>query len=273
MLIQTENDMLVVVRQTDHMAQVARMAEQWGNASFPAPDHYEETVRAAGLHDNGWRDWEDHPTLLPDTQRPRNLSEIEPAVHAAFYGAGVERAVALDPYTGLLVSMHAAVLYAGVEGWDPTTLVPPLRPEATTVERTFITNQIALQARLRAALASSPRYAAAVQPGRLWPAYLRLRIWDRLSLFFIYFGMRDQSLDHVPTTDGETTIALHKIGERTATIDPWPFHADEVVLPVIAVRVPDRPYESGDEFLHVAAAATPEVQNFIVRRRTTSPVS
>ena len=39
MLIQHENGTLVVVRQTDHMAQVARIAEQWGNARFPAPEH------------------------------------------------------------------------------------------------------------------------------------------------------------------------------------------------------------------------------------------
>ncbi|MBA3945415.1 MAG: DUF3891 family protein [Herpetosiphonaceae bacterium] len=266
MLIQTEGDTLVIVRQTDHMAQVARIAEQWGNTSFPPPEHLEETVRAAGLHDNGWRDWEEHPTLIPTTQRPRNLSEIEPPVHAAFYGAGVERAVAIDPYTGLLVSLHAAVLYAGVEGWDPQTLVPPLRPEAPTVERTFIEEQITLQRQLRTQLAQTSHYAAAVEPARLWPAYLRLRTWDRLSLFFVYFGMRDQVLDHVPASDGETTIAVRNIGERTATVDPWPFQEDEATFPVLAVRVPDRPYSSGDEFLQVLATATPELQQFIVRR-------
>ncbi len=266
MLIQSEGDRLLIVRQTDHMAQVARIAEQWGNSSFPAPEHREETVRAAGLHDNGWRDWEEHPTLIPETQRPRNLGEIELPVHTAFYGAGVERAVALDPYTGLLVSMHAAVLYAGVEGWDPATLVPPLRPDANSVERTFIEEQIALQGKLRATLAGSPRYAAAVDPATLWPAYLRLRVWDRLSLFFVYFGMRDQALDHVPTNNGETTIAVRRIGERTATVEPWPFRADEAVFPVVAVRVPDRPYSSGDEFLRVLTTATPELQQFIVRR-------
>src|SRR5579859_833955 len=134
MLIRAEDNGLTIVRQTDHMAQTARMAERWGNARFPAPEHREETIRAAGLHDNGWRDWEEQPTLVPETGRPRNLGEIERPLHAAFYQAGAERAVAIDAYTGLLVSMHAAMLYAGVEGWDSRTLTPPVRDEMSEVE-------------------------------------------------------------------------------------------------------------------------------------------
>ena len=265
MLIQREDGTLTVVRQTDHMAQVARIAEQWGNARFPAPEHREETIRAAGLHDNGWRDWEEQPTLVPETGRPRNLGEIETPVHAAFYRAGVERAVAIDPYTGLLASLHAAVLYAGVEGWDLQTLVPPAHDEKSEVERAFIAGQVALQQRLRDALATSPRYGAAVHPARLWSAYLRLRAWDQLSLYFIYSGMGDGQLDHVPTVDGETAVALRQLDLRTATADPWPFSRDRVVFPVVAARVPDRRYSCGDEFLRMLAAATPEVYEFTMQ--------
>jgi len=199
MLMRRDGDTLVIVRQTDHMAQVARIAERWGNERFPAPAHREETIRAAGLHDNGWRLWEDHPTLVPETGRPRNLGEIEPSVHAAFYRAGVDAAVAVDPYTGLLVSLHAAVLSAGVDGWDLATLTPPERPDIGEVERAFIAEQAALQRRLRAALAESPRYGPAVEPRRLWPAYLRLRFWDRLSLYFVFFGMGERAIDRTPT--------------------------------------------------------------------------
>lgn len=265
MLIQREDGVLVVVRQTDHMAQVARIAEAWGNATFPAPEHREETIRAAALHDNGWRDWEEHPTLVPETGRPRNLTEVEPAVHAAFYRAGVERAVAIDPYTGLLVSMHATVLEAGVDGWNRQTLMPPTRDDLSEVERSFIAEQAAVQRRLRADLATSPRYGRSVAPARLWPAYLRLRAWDRLSLYFVYFGMGDGSLDHVPTAEGEATVALRQIGPRSATADPWPFDRGAVAFPVVAVRVPDRRYDDGEEFLEVLAGTEPEVQEFTMR--------
>ena len=74
--------------------------------------------------------------------------------------------------------------------------------------------------------------------------------------------MGDDCLDHVPTVDAEATIALRQLDARTATADPWPFSHDEVVFPVVAVRVPDRRYDNGDEFLHVLAAASPEVQEF-----------
>jgi Protein of unknown function (DUF3891) len=265
MLIQREDGMLVVVRQTDHMAQVAQIAEVWGNADFPAPEHREETIRAAALHDNGWRDWEEHPTLVPETGRPRNLGDVETAVHATFYRAGVERAVAIDPYTGLLVSMHATALYAGVDRWDPQTLTPPTRDDLSEVERSFIARQAAVQRRLREDLATSPRYARSVAPARLWPAYLRLRAWDRLSLYFVYFGLGDGYLDHVPTADGEATVGLRQIGPRSATADPWPFDRDAVAFPVVTVRVPDRHYDDGEEFLHVLANTEPEVQEFTMR--------
>jgi hypothetical protein len=248
------------------MAQVARMAEQWGNDDFPAPEHREETVRAAGLHDNGWREWEDHPTLMPDSGRPRNLTEVEPAVHAAFYRAGVERAAAIDPYTGLLVSMHASALYAGVDGWDLDTLTPPDRPDLASVQRTFIADQSRLQRALREDLASSPRYGRSVEPDRLWPAYLRLRAWDRLSLYFVYHGMGEWLLDHVPSIHGETPIALQQMGEYDAVADPWPFSHDRAIFPVVVSRVPDRVYETGGDFLHELVHAPPEVWEFTLRK-------
>jgi hypothetical protein len=261
MLIRHIAGELVIVRQTDHMAQAARVAAQWGNEQFPAPAHREETLRAAGLHDNGWRIWEDEPTLLPETRRPRNLTEMERRVHAAFYAAGVERAVAIDPYTGLLVNLHATALYTGVEGWD-ADIVPPLADDLSDVQRDFIKDQVALQRRLRAQLATSSRFAKAVEPEHLWPAYLRLRAWDNLSLFLVYHQDAEKPLDHIPTIDGETTLTLRRIDGLTSTATPWPFSTDVADVPVVVARVPDRPYEDGTEFFDVLSAATPVVEQF-----------
>jgi hypothetical protein len=265
MLIQKDGEDLVIVRQTDHMAQAARIAERWGNDRFPAPEHREETIRAAALHDSGWRIWEDQPTLVPETRRPRNLGEIETAVHADFYRAGVDAAATIDPYTGLLVSLHASVLYAGVEGWDLSTLTPPARSDLSEIQRAFIDGQTAMQQRLRTSLASSPRYGAAVVPARLWPAYLRLRAWDRLSLYFLYFGMGENALDHSPSSDGEETVALRQVGPRQATADPWPFDRETVSFPVVVTRLRDRRYANGDEFLQALVTAPQEVWDFTMR--------
>ncbi len=270
MLIQRENGALVVVRQTDHMAQVARIAERWGNGQFPMPEHREETICAAALHDNGWREWEEHPTLMPQTGRPRNLGEIETPVHTAFYRTGVERVVAVDPYAGLLVSLHAAALYAGVDGWDPHTLRPPVEHGGDDVARAFLADQAALQQQLRTALADSPRFGPAMEPSRLWRAYLCLRAWDSLSLFFVFRGMADTSLDHVPSGGGEVSVTLRRVGTHAATADPWPFVRPELDVPVVVAFVPDRPYESGDDFLRVLAAAPLEVQVFSLHAPATS---
>lgn len=262
MLIRHEDGELLIVRQTDHMAQVARMAERWGNEHFPAPAHREETIRAAGLHDGGWRLWEDNPSLLPETGRPRNLTELDRPVHAAFYREGVNAAVAVDPYTGLLVSLHAAVLYAGVEGWDLETLAPPSRPDFSEVQRAFVEDQIALQRSLRVRLATSPRYAASVAPDRLWPAYLRLRVWDQLSLYFLYYGLGERTIDHMPANHGESVLTLRQTGPRIAVTEPWPFDRPVVSFPVVGCRMPDRPYPSDEAFLADFAAARQEIWEF-----------
>ncbi len=265
MLIRHIEDQLVIVRQTDHMAQVARIAERWGNRRFPAPEHREETLRAAGLHDAGWRIWEERPTLLPETGRPRNLGEVEPEVHAAFYSAGVEAAIAVDPYSGLLVSLHASVLYAGVEGWNPRTLAPPALPESQGLGRRFLAGQSALQRSLRDRLAQSTRFAGAVEPDRLWPAYLRLRAWDRLSLFFVLHNMVSREIDHIPTIDGETTIAVRQIDEHEATADPWPFDRGHVHVPVVVTKLADKRYHDDEQFLATLLAAKPEVWDYSLR--------
>ncbi len=262
MLIQRAGNELLIVRQTDHMAQVARIAERWGNERFPAPEHREETIRAAALHDNGWRVWEDQPTLVPETGRPRNLGEIERPVHAAFYGQGARDAAAIDPYTGLLVSMHAAALYAGIEGWDLDTLSPPIAADRGEVERSFILEQKGLQQQLRSRLSKSPRYGGSVAATALWPAYLRLRAWDSLSLYFVFRGMGEGTLDHVPTRSGEVSVSLRQTGAFGASAKPWPFDRSSVVFPVVAVRVPDRAYADGDDFLATLVGARPEVQEF-----------
>ncbi|HVC80648.1 MAG TPA: DUF3891 family protein [Chloroflexota bacterium] len=262
MIIRRVDGELVIARQTDHMAQVARMAERWGNTRFPAPEHREETIRAAGLHDCGWRLWEDAPTLFPETGRPRNFTEIERPIHAAFYRAGVESAVGVDPYTGLLASLHASVLCAGVEGWDLELLTPPENPDRTAIEREFIEQQTSLQGRLRSMLALEARYAASMAPDRLWPAYLRLRAWDRLSLYFLSRGLGEGEIDHIPENDGETTLVLRQTGQRSAIATPWPFGLPEVTFPVVVARVPDRRYEDGMEFLSTLVHAQHEVWDY-----------
>ena len=177
----------------------------------------------------------------------------------------MQAAEAVDPYTGLLVSLHAAVLYAGVEGWDLSTLLPPSVPESNGIGRKFLAEQTVLQRSLRDRLARSPRFVAAVEPHRLWPAYLRLRAWDRLSLYFVLRNMRDDAIDHVPATGGETTVDLRQIGEREATADPWPFDEENVHLPVLVTRVPDKRYQSDEQFLAAYLAEKPEVWDYTLR--------
>ncbi|MCA1599571.1 MAG: DUF3891 family protein, partial [Chloroflexi bacterium] len=90
--------------------------------------------------------------------------------------------------------------------------------------------------------------------------------WDRLSLYFVFFGMGERAIDRAPGADGEATITLRQVGPREATADPWPFDRPVVACPVVVARVPDRRYASGEEFLRVLVDAPHDVWDYTLRR-------
>jgi hypothetical protein len=254
-------DRLMVVLQPDHGNQTGLFAAAWGNEDVPAlADHTEAARLAARHHDDGWSIWERHPTLEAGTGQPVQFHAVAPVEHIAAYRAGIERAGQLDPWTGLLVSMHGAGLYN--DRYGTYRLAELGRQQLNDIERAvveeFLADMAELQNRLAGQSLGHALPGAASDDPTVRDHYLLLQVWDRLSLQFAYRHARDERISPLPTLSGSPpgTLQCTADGPMALTLDPYPFTQDRLTFPVRTYLMPDRPYRSPEEFVEVLSATT-----------------
>lgn len=254
MIVSRRPEGLVLVRQVDHQAQCELMAEAWGNADFARPDPYGPLVEAAACHDEGWREWEDAPEIDADGM-PIDFPDLDRARHTGLYRLSIAEAVSRGPRTGLLVSMHGQGLYERRLGLDGP---PPPREGRRPEIVGFLAEQEGRQGELRARIGDDAALRAWA-----WDGYRLLQAWDTLSLYLLWKALpagRDGTLTGVPRAPGDAGVdlRLEPDGDAACVCHPYPFAAPEVVLPVAARVIPDRPYASNED-LRAALAAAPAV--------------
>src|SRR5262245_16219952 len=103
---------LLLIAQTDHSRVVGQLAAHWGNRDFAAPRPYDSVVRAATFHDYGWLRYETSPLVDPQSGIPYQFVQV-PLTEAqlAAYQWGLDWMTDIDPYAGLIVSMHRTGLW------------------------------------------------------------------------------------------------------------------------------------------------------------------
>lgn len=259
MIILRRGGCLLLLRQLDHAALAGRFAEEWGNLEFEAPSPRDSVVLAAARHDEGWREPDDG--LRYDSERKAPLYFLDGSIenYVALYAGGIHRIADLDPYAGLLVSMHGTGNICGRWGLQPGLRLSAYDAQTwpPIIER-FVLEQEALQSRLKLAiLGISPTERRSLFERRLWSNWELMQSWDRLSLFLCRTDPEqaaEAELGVVPTSlEGTDSRALAVRAHRggVAAIEPWPFRADSLAVEVPYVEVADRPYASAEE---VAAA-------------------
>lgn len=261
MIVLRRGGELVLIQQLDHAALAGRFAERWGNAGFDGPEPHDAVVLAAARHDEGWRESDDAYRLDETRRRPLSFLDASIDDYARLYAAGIGRIAALDPYAGLLVSMHGSGNVTGrwgaqpgvrLTGYDPTAWVP-------VIER-FVLEQEQLQARLKLAILGVPaEVRRSVFERRLWAHYELLQVWDRLSLFVCRADAG--AGDAVPLGDAPARIDEPRLTEFTAralgdgrfTVSPWPFSVPAFEAAVPVARIEDRDYASAADVRAAAA--------------------
>ncbi len=271
MLVADGPDHYRVVAQTEHANQVGRIADHWGNDTFDVARPRVAATTAAYTHDNGWWEWDLAPELRDGS--PVNLLEVDAPDWTDFYERGIQNAVGIDPYAGLLVSMHGSGVRRRRYGTQPS--LPSFADEYAA----FIADQERRQRDLVGALRESERYGDLVgdatadllatvhETGHAdsagspaWHHYKLLQAWDRLSLYCcLDTSPSADTIGPVPTgPSADTDLALEPVGETTVRVDPYPFDTSPVTLPVRSRSIPRKTYDDQAELTEAYYAAEQE---------------
>lgn len=235
---------LVLIRQIDHAELSGVFARHWGNDRFDPPSPHESVCLGAARHDDGWLEPDERPLFDGRTRRPLHFPDVDPRQHSRFYRTGVERVMAMDPYAGLLVSMHATGLY---RRWRGARLTDELRP----IVEAFIAEQEALQARLARRILGRGQQRSEFERD-VRHNYELLQVWDRLSLFVCMTDLDAPAggrLSPVPLspTGGTVEISVRTRGNQVVALDPYPFGDPRLDLSVPYRLIPDREYAGEEE--------------------------
>ena len=210
---------LTLIGQTDHSRFVGQLAAHWGNDTFETPKPYDSVVRAASFHDFGWLRYETSPLVNPENGEPYPFLQLPMTPQQlAAYQWSLDWMADIDPYSGLIVSMHRTGLWQGRYG---TIKHPAGRYNLTKLSpevQALIAHNEAWQERQRATLDAKG----------VWTNYRLMQIWDLLGL---YFGCQEPYEDYaepVPTSyagadDEGVRMTFTPAGPRRVAFDPYPF--------------------------------------------------
>lgn len=246
MIVADSDGAIRFVTQPDHAALAGRFADHWSNERFAEPTPRAATTVAAYRHDDGWIDYDRRPHL-DDDGTPVDFRGMRPSDWIPIYDRGVDAVTAVDPYAGLLVSLHGAGLRRRRYGLSPSW------PDTPTEYAEFVERQEEHQARLarelhgdgdrisEADLAALSTLHASGElsdgtDSRLWRNYRLLQAWDTLSLAFCTTVSPPsyRRIDAVPTarSDPDATLSIEPLGDSSFRVEPYPFDTDPLVVSV-----------------------------------------
>jgi hypothetical protein len=249
-IVRRVNGRLLLIRQVDHGALSGEFARHWGNQHVERPAPLESVALASAMHDHGWLDKDEEPLFDAQRQAPLHWRDIRVPDHIAFYGEGARRAAALDPYAGLLVSMHCAGIYTRRYGTYPVKM-SKLTDAVREITEAFVAEQEAFQADLKRRV-WNPSQRRSEFERRLWTQYDQLQIWDRLSLFVCLNDLKPPSADRLGplpvAVDGPVVdLTVEVVDNGVVALDPYPFDVPALEASVPARAVPDRRYASAGD--------------------------
>jgi len=245
MIIRKNSDgALTLIGQTDHSRFVGQLAAHWGNGDFEQPKPYESVVRAATFHDFGWLRYETSPLIDAQTGEPYPFLQVPMTPQQlGAYQWSLDWMADIDPYSGLIVSMHRTGLWQGRHGlikhpagrYNLTKLSPEVQ--------SLIARNETWQEEQRATLDAKG----------VWTNYRLMQVWDLLGLYFCCQDPYDDHIEPVPTSyagsneDG-VRLTLTPAGPRRVAFAPYPFDVRPCRAQLAFRTVPRSSYEDVESF-------------------------
>ncbi len=267
MIVTEQGGELWVMRQGDHGRQAGEMARLWGDGSAERPELDGAVCLAIEKHDFGWSKPDSQVLYDPDAGRPLDFRKIDLRNHLEFYRTGYEQALALDPYSGMMVGMHWIGLYTRRFGYDPTFAYEIPGELAAIFEETVAWQEKEWVDIKRGLWSTSERRRDFED--RVWMHYELVQAMDRLSLFLHMTGPNqraDVTLGpvrfRVDAPMEQVSVRAHGNGE--ISLSPFPF-GDEFRTAITVRRIPHRRYETQEDAFETLKGAEDETIEFFVR--------
>lgn len=219
----------LLISQVDHARLSGDLAAAWALAAPPRG----ELLEAIAHHDDGWREWEQRPTV-DDAGRPRDFTEMPLDVALEIHTRSIERCAAFGPLAGWITSGHFAYLTRQ-------------RDDAQTNPRAveFLQRQARVQADWE-----QQWTAAGNAPERLATGLKTLQAFDWMSLWLC---IRERTEPEIFALPGDPPVTFTPSAEQI-TVSPWPFAVARLEVSVNARVVPERTYRDAED----VAAVPPE---------------
>ncbi len=256
MIVRHDGDKLILIGQTDHSKLVGQFAAHWGNDQFAIPKPYETIARAATFHDFGWLRYETNPVLADNNETPgfRSIAADEDQLKS--FQWCIDWLSDVDPYSGLIVSMHRTGLWRGRYNTVAHPTMNAARSLAPGVEEFIATNE-ARQAQGRAAR----------DEAEVWTNYHLMQVWDLLGLYFCCQDPYEDYIEPVPQTysaDGKAGVkmTLTPKDRTTVAFDPFPFAEKGVEVQLAWKRIPRIKFKDQADFRRAYFQAENEMTTF-----------
>jgi hypothetical protein len=219
------------------------VAQHWGNRSFARPAPLPETLAAVLLHDCGWSEFDEFPTLDAEN-RPRTFDRMPVAEHLAIWRKSVSRCAQYNRYAGLLVAAH----FAAMAERKIDDLLERGDTAGARMTQSFAAEMEGLERSWREDLEVDARYQAYLTGHGRQVNALLLDACDRISVYLCAslpspFDVCGES------ANGETMhITLDKVDDTSWRVHPWPLQGERLRLQCEGRRLPIPSFQSLAEF-------------------------
>lgn len=251
--------------QHDHALLAGELARHWGNANFARPDPFESTILGTAHHDAGWPLHDEHPTRSA-AKIPLDVFETPRQITHKVWLESANRAIAIDPYAGLLVCLHGLSLSAiSVSANQPAKFDPQqLRQQfdLNKLQHQLIERLERLRAQLGLRIDRPLRLGLAEgwtddAEDKLKFNLRLLQAMDLISLSICCTTPPDFIPGHVHPRPGEATVKLQLARPTPGElrVSPWPFDLARLEVSIPYRIVPQRTYQSDAELQVVYSTA------------------
>lgn len=259
MIRHRHGDDFYLFTQHDHALLSGRLAEQIAGSIIARPSP--SAIKGIALHDCGWPLHDDEPTLNSRGE-PLHVFETPPEIATRVWKASTLRAANIDPYSGLLVSLHVLHLSLMAHASPPS-------PGDVFELNKFQHAQIELQERLRPQVGlriDRPLTHGLAPPGsgpaedELLFHFRLLRAMDALSLALLCSEPLSITMEGLMSQSGGNAVdfSLTRPSEFTVELDPWPFMPGPHEHQVRFHRVPARRFSDETDLRDAYATAPTE---------------